>query len=555
MKKIAKYLFSPFLKRIEDIHHEINENKSSIDRLSTVIEHIHNTLIVEMNNNRSSIDRLSIVIEHTHNMLLAEMNNKKTTFSQITDELIKLRGNIGTLQEINNDSISNINNSMNSISEFNNRFSEASLEAINEVSGTTSKTLHLIESSNIDVRAERIINTLNIISKRKSYNKQNPHILFLIHNMNTWYSVANVFFELSADPDLRVTIASIPRSFPGEEGYTGENLTSAALSKIGINHLRINSFSDKEISTILTTLSPDVIFRQSPWDHDIPPAFSASKINFAKLCYIPYYAINIVKNISSGTDFDFQSNQDLHNNSWRIYCDTKNAYEELCKNSLLHGVNARYFGHPKLDYIHNKMMQTIKHNNKKDITNILWAPHHSIDKEWLSFGTFDTNYLDFLRFAEENNDIHIRLRPHPALFDFMRAKSEEVKKDIEYFLSKWESLNNTSTDYDYDYIESFQWSDILITDGISFIVEYPLFHKPSIFIEHDGHAPFNELGLLAAECNHITSDFEGAIHLLTDFKNGILADKSREINELENIILPNKGIVHKVIAQDIKSNL
>lgn len=522
MKKIAKYLLSPFLKRFENIHYGINENKSSIDRLSANIEHTHNTFI-------------------------DEKNKEKTLISQITEELVKIKDEIEILKSNNNDGITDINKSLNSIFLSNNKLSDVS-----------SKVLHLVESNEIRGEAERIISILNIISKKNQYNKTAPHILFLIHNMNTWYSVANLYFELSSDPDLRVTIASIPRSFPGVEEYSGEDITSAALTKIGINHMRISSCSDKDISTILTTLSPDVIFRQSPWDHDIPPGLNANKINFAKLCYVPYYAINIVKNISSGTDFDFQSNQDLHNNSWRIYCDTEYAYEELCKNSLIRGLNARYFGHPKLDYIHTKMKENKYHEEtetKNRVTNILWAPHHSVDEGWLSFGTFDTNYLDFLSFAEENKNIHIKLRPHPALFDFMRAKSEETKNDIEYFLSRWESLVNTSTDYDYDYVSSFSWSDILITDGISFIVEYPLFHKPSIFIENKNHAKFNELGELAAKCNHITNDFNGVISLLDKFNDGTLEDKSNEIKNLENILLPNKGIVHKVIAKDIKSNV
>jgi archaellum component FlaC len=522
MKKLAKYIFSPFLKRFENIHYGINENKSSIDKLSANIEHAHNTFI-------------------------DEKNKDKTIISQLTDELVKIKDEIENLKSNYNNGMSDINKSLISIFLSNKKLSE-----------TSSETLHLVESNDLRDEAKTILSILNIISKRNQYNKVAPHILFLIHNMNTWYSVANLYFELSNDPDLRVTIASIPRSFPGVGGYSGEDITSAALSKIGVNHMRISSYSDKDISTILTTLSPDVIFRQSPWDHDIPPGFGSNKINFAKLCYVPYYAINIVKNISSGTDFDFQSNQDLHNNSWRIYCDTEHAYAELCKNSLMRGLNARYFGHPKLDYIHTKMKETRNYEgtNKKERTiNILWAPHHSVDEGWLSFGTFDKNYLDFLRYAEENKNIHIKLRPHPALFDFMRAKSEETKNSIDNFLSRWESLVNTSTDFDYDYVSSFEWSDVLVTDGISFIVEYPLFHKPSIFIENENHATFNELGYLAAKCNHITNDFTGVMSLLDKFSDGTLEDKSNEVEYLEKILLPNKGIVHKIIAKDIKSNI
>lgn len=373
--------------------------------------------------------------------------------------------------------------------------------------------------------------------------------------MNTWHSVANIYYALSADPDLNVIIASIPRSFPGVDSYTGETETSNSLAKIGIHHMRISTSDDKEIATILTTLAPDVIFRQSPWDNDIPDGFSAEKINFAKICYIPYYAINIVKNMSSDTDFDFQSNQALHNNSWRIYCDTEFAYQELCRNSLLQGVNARYFGHPKLDFIHIQMIESSNKKSNHEEVNILWAPHHSIDDGWLSFGTFDVNYLDFLTFAEENPKMNIMLRPHPALFDYMKAKSEETKNKVEEFIARWNSLDNTSIDYNHDYIDSFKWSDIMVTDGISFLVEYPLFHKPIIFLENNNHAEFNEIGIIAVNCSHIAKDFIDVTNIVKKFENGTLEKKQTAIERLEKITLPNKGNVHNLIASDIKTNL
>lgn len=137
----------------------------------------------------------------------------------------------------------------------------------------------------------------------------------------------------------------------------------------------------------------------------------------------------------------------------------------------------------------------------------------------------------------------------------MKAKSDEMKNKVEDFVIRWGELENTSIDYDHDYIESFKWSDILVTDGISFLVEYPLFHKPVIFIENDSHAKFNELGRIAVQCSHIAKNTSDVISMINKFEHGTLDNKQEAIDNLESILLPNKGRVHKIIASDIKTNL
>ncbi|AYO37371.1 CDP-glycerol glycerophosphotransferase family protein [Serratia sp. P2ACOL2] len=511
MNKIATYLLAPFFKRFEAALHHSNDMIVDLD------EKIHTLKNDILSENKKNRELLSQLFDETKN---SSNESKKTAdnLNKINELLIGLSEKLEIAIPENNHSLLEMKDNINK------------------------KILHINK-------------TLNIISKKQNHRNKTPTVLFLIHNMNTWYSVANIYYALSADPYLNVIIASIPRSFPGVDGYTGETETSNSLAKIGVNHMRVSTSNDKDIATILTTLAPDVIFRQSPWDNDIPDGFSAEKINFAKICYIPYYAINIVKNMSSGTDFDFQSNQALHNNSWRIYCDTEYAYQELCRNSLLNGINARYFGHPKLDFIHTQMIEYSKEKTNHKEVNILWAPHHSIDDGWLSFGTFDVNYFDFLTFAEENPKINIMLRPHPALFDYMKAKSEETKNKVEEFIARWNSLDNTSIDYNHDYIDSFKWSDIMVTDGISFLVEYPLFHKPIIFLENKNHAEFNEIGIIAVNCSHIAKDFIDVKNIVNKFENGTLEKKQTAIDSLEEITLPNKGNVHNLIAKDIKTNL
>lgn len=47
---------------------------------------------------------------------------------------------------------------------------------------------------------------------------------------------------------------------------------------------------------------------------------------------------------------------------------------------------------------------------------------------------------------------------------------------------------------------------MLVTDGISFLAEYPLTNKPIIYIENPNHLPFNENGVLAKCCCHTVQE-------------------------------------------------
>lgn len=47
---------------------------------------------------------------------------------------------------------------------------------------------------------------------------------------------------------------------------------------------------------------------------------------------------------------------------------------------------------------------------------------------------------------------------------------------------------------------------MLVTDGISFLAEYPLTNKPIIYIENPNHLPFNENGVLAKRCCHTVQE-------------------------------------------------
>ena len=120
------------------------------------------------------------------------------------------------------------------------------------------------------------------------------------------------------------------------------------------------------------------------------------------------------------------------------------------------------------------------------------------------------------------------------------------------FIEEINTLDNLSIDDDWNYINSFEWSDMLITDGISFIAEYPLTNKPIVFIENPNHMKFNQNGQLARQCCHIASNNTDIANYVYQALNGKLYIRTQEIEQYKQVLKIND--VAKHIVADILQN-
>jgi hypothetical protein len=92
---------------------------------------------------------------------------------------------------------------------------------------------------------------------------------------------------------------------------------------------------------------------------------------------------------------------------------------------------------------------------------------------------------------------------------------------------------------DGDIASLFASSDYFVTDGISFIGEYPLATgKPGIFMEKTGHWPLSPLGKIAAEANIRVNGFEQFESALKKIVDEGLPDYSRAISRLRHAAQP-----------------
>jgi CDP-glycerol glycerophosphotransferase (TagB/SpsB family) len=105
--------------------------------------------------------------------------------------------------------------------------------------------------------------------------------------------------------------------------------------------------------------------------------------------------------------------------------------------------------------------------------------------------------------------------------------------ELSSWRAAWDELPNTYVDEDGSYAELFLATDVLVTDGISFLGEYPLVTgKPTIFYENEGHWEFSSTGKLAAATSVKVKTFEELKELLAVARESGLPDRSEQIQKL-----------------------
>ncbi|OCG36721.1 hypothetical protein [Gilliamella sp. Gris1-4] len=376
----------------------------------------------------------------------------------------------------------------------------------------------LIEkNTNLDIDIRNLNQTVNLISTNRSINKkQKITCLFLVHNIESWDSIFSIYQEMLKRNQFNVIVASINRRYPGSQVFKDEEYVHNILLQLGVPHLRFNNDNSYDDLNIIKTLAPHVIFRQSQWDYDIPPAFSTDNLRFTKLCLVPYEIMNFVQ-----LGFNHLSSH-YHSSCWKLFVANQQTKIEQEQHDKLNGLNVFVTGHPKVKALKNaKPKWPITSNYEGKKFRILWASHHSTDKNWSNFSVFLDIYNDMLNWAKEDDSIEFVFSPHPALVTVLEAITDEtLKRSVQEFFVEWNKLDNTYFYREGPYGQLFQASDILIMDGISWLLEYQLMKKPLIFIEREDHSAFTVNGELIANGTNRVSTFEQAKALAYRFKNG-----------------------------------
>jgi hypothetical protein len=380
-------------------------------------------------------------------------------------------------------------------------------------------------------------------------------VVFLTFYFEAWDAFDAIYKQMKEDTRFDPVVISMPRKLTGYEKFRDEELVSSYLDSLGIEHERFEFKKSKDGLARLRELAPDYLFLNYPWQRNYKKNYQIEKlIEFTKVCYVPYFSTSLVDEPGVEGVALHQYTQPTHELAHMVFlqdADTKDAFDANGRKD-----HAFLTGTPKIDALleaKDKVKplwpidRTLTDGTKP--LRVIWAPHHSYGPSWLNFGHFINQKDLMLDFARNNPEIDIVLRPHPFLFGTLTGRDLMTPEELASWRASWDALPNTFTDIDGLFTSLALASDAMITDGVSFIAEYPLVtHKSVIFWEKADHWKFSPLGKIAQETAHTVSSMAEVIQALELTRSGKLSSKQAEVDVLIKAVRPVKTTAAKAIV-------
>lgn len=259
--------------------------------------------------------------------------------------------------------------------------------------------------------------------------------------------------------------------------------------------------------------NPAYIFVVQPYDLLIP--FSLYQLKGVIPCYVPYaYCTLLDEFLYRGMKLQ---------GFYKCYVESEHIREMLSSYMLNEGANLVASGLPIATQLRTQIKQHAWPVSAKNKIKLIWAPHWTISTiktHLLALSSFIELADDILKLVQHRDDICVAFKPHPWLKErlYNAPTWGKVRTDA-YFLA-WEAGKNTFV-ADGDYVALFQQSDAIIHDSSSFIHEYLLVDKPSMFLKReDGKANFTESTLRALACYQIGRTISDVESFIDSVKNG-----------------------------------
>lgn len=300
--------------------------------------------------------------------------------------------------------------------------------------------------------------------------KRQITVLFIIGEASTW-KTETLYQAMLAHPRFRPVL-----------GVT-ESLQVPGSKSILIDYLREKHYDYVDLDqpgNSIARIHPDIKFYYKPYES-----------NYRHGLYFDYNLRSLVCSInygfsSSGGPVAFR--HEIRQYAWREFVENSSMVKEMAavgkdiRNKAVTGIPLQDFlSQPKETFA-----DPWKGSGGKK--RIIYAPHHSFkgcNGNFIEYATFLRFGEFMLRMAEKYADrVQWVFKPHPSLR--LRLETEWGKERSAAYYRKWAELPNAQTELG-AYNDIFHYSDAMIHDCSSFIVEYQYSGKPVLFLEEESH--------------------------------------------------------------------
>lgn len=344
-----------------------------------------------------------------------------------------------------------------------------------------------LEGEVTDLRRDAV-RAANLATRAAGLRRPRLRIVLLVHNSSAWDSLHSVWEAMAGHPDVEPVVASIPRHFGGHGPLAHEDEVHRDLEARGVPHLRCEVGEGPLV--LLQTLAPDIVFRQSQWDEDVDPRLSTDHLTFTRTCLVPYEMLNPIRNLPQEGTRDSAVDRAFHHEAWLVLgiASTVAAATAVGRRQ---GAQFRDVGHPKVDAL---TVAEPRWPLPGALPRFVLSTHHSLAQEWTRFGHLDELREDLLAWAA-GGTAEIVWSPHPYLIPFVESGHARISaEELDAWRAAWDALPTTATALDDRYPELVAGCDVVVTDGISMLNEAQVIGRPVVFLEREGHVPFNDDG-------------------------------------------------------------
>jgi hypothetical protein len=374
--------------------------------------------------------------------------------------------------------------------------------------------------------------------------KEKVKVAFFLTHESVWKY--DLLFDLMlANPRFEPQIFVCPIVNFGKENMLFEmDKAYNAFKNRGYDVVKTFDNATGEYLDIKKTFLPDIVFFTNPYEGLVDYRYYIKEFSNTLTCYVPYAIMTV--------NYDFIYNLKFHNLVWKFFSETPIHNGIALQKQKNKGKNNVLTGYPGFDQLllGKIVNNSVWKNPNSSLKKIIWAPHHAIS-DWNKVANF-LEYCDFfLELAVKYKDkLQIAFKPHHLL----RIKLEQEywgKEKTDAYYGKWMNLPNGQCENG-EYTDLFLTSDALIHDCGSFMAEYLVTGKPSLFMVRDDSVMehWNAFGEKAVEAHYQSRNEEQLIDFIenvvlnnndwmkegrTDFVQSVLIPKNK-FTASENIL-------------------
>lgn len=296
-------------------------------------------------------------------------------------------------------------------------------------------------------------------------------VCFITVEPQTWNSLKPIYDILKEDDRFIATIITVPNK---------DGIKEMKTFLRSVNYEAIDAFEDGKVLDI-RTLSPDIIFIQTPYDWMYPISYrTRNLVKYAKICYVPY-----CYGLSSGEHQDIEFNINFLANVSCIFASNSFEYEycskKINKSKFTQDIKIFDVGYPRFDICIDEV-------TSMKARTFTWLPRWNFDESRNNKSSFLKYYKLLKDYFDIHKEVRLIIRPHPMMFDYILNNGILSIEEVNQIKNEVKMSDNVEFDTEFDYYETFLKTDVLISDFSSLLAEFYFMKKPIMYCgEYTGY--------------------------------------------------------------------